>query len=314
MIAVKNLEKKFGEVTAVDGISFEIQKGEIVGFLGPNGAGKTTTMRLITGFLSPDQGSIEIGGFDIAVDPLAARKKIGYLAENNPLYHDVNSIEHLEYIAALRNIPQSQIKSVVKKVIASCGLESVIRKDIGKLSKGFQQRVGLASTLLAEPEILILDEPTTGLDPNQRVEIRELIKEIGKEKTVIICSHILSEVEATCNRVYIINEGKIVAAGSPQELEAQTTKANLIWLKVEGPAVGFEDKLQRLPVIEKVERLKTSDKENSDFNVSVSPQADGRKEIVHSILNNGFEVLEIRRREVNLEEVFAQLTKPIKQK
>lgn len=309
MIVVKDLVKKFAEITAVAGISFEIDKGEVVGFLGPNGAGKTTTMRILTGFLPATSGEVKVAGIDITEDSFAARKKIGYLAENNPLYHDQTPIEYLEYLASLRGIAKSQIHQAVKEVIASCGLRSVIRQDIGKLSKGFQQRVGLASTLLADPEILMLDEPTTGLDPNQRVEIRELIKRIGQEKTVIICSHILSEVEATCNRVLIINQGKIVASGTPKELESQATKANLIWIKIEGQAPGAENKLPSIKGVEKIQRLKTTDVKDSDFNITFSTDQDGRKEIIHGVLAAGYELLELRRREVNLEEVFAQLTK-----
>lgn len=221
MIEIKNLTKKFGQNLVLDNLSFSVAKGEILGFLGPNGAGKTTTMKIITSFWSPTAGSILIDGLDTTLNSLATRKKIGYLPETVPLYEDMRVFEYLKFVAEIRGLEKAKIKTRLKEVVALCGLTKVVRRPIDELSKGFRQRVGLAQAIMHEPDILILDEPTTGLDPNQIVEIRDLIKTIGKEKTVIFSTHILSEVSATCNRVIIINNGKIAGQGSPVELEKQ---------------------------------------------------------------------------------------------
>ena len=218
MIEIKNLTKKFGKNLVLDNLSFSVAKGEILGFLGPNGAGKTTTMKIITSFWSPTAGSILINGLDTAASSLATRIKIGYLPETVPLYDDMRVFEYLKFVAQIRGLAEGKIKPRLKQVVATCGLTKVLRRPIDELSKGFRQRVGLAQAIMHEPDILILDEPTTGLDPNQIMEIRDLIKTIGREKTVIFSTHILSEVSATCNRVIIINNGKIVGQGSPAEL------------------------------------------------------------------------------------------------
>ena len=309
MIEVSKLTKKFGDVTAVNDVSFKVSKGEVVGFLGPNGAGKTTAMRVIAGFLPATKGQVKVADLNIKTNIIKTKQKIGYLPENNPLYTDMNPIEYLEYIAALRDIPKDKVKSAVKRVIDICGLSSMLGKNIGKLSKGFQQRVGLAQTLLADPEILLLDEPTTGLDPNQRVEIRELIKKIGQEKTVIISSHILSEVEATCNRVLIINQGKIVASGSPAELEAQDSGKVSIEVKIEGNDKGIVEKLKALAGVEKVAINTKVDRRNLDLEIFVDQKKDYRKDIIHKVLDHGSELLEIKQKGISLEHVFAQLTK-----
>lgn len=218
MIEIKNLTKKFGQNLVLDNLSFAVAKGEILGFLGPNGAGKTTTMKIITSFWPPTSGQVLIDGLDAAVNSLATRKKIGYLPETVPLYEDMRVFEYLKFIAQIRSLEKDRIKVRLKEVVSICGLTKVLRQPIDELSKGFRQRVGLAQAIMHEPDILILDEPTTGLDPNQIVEIRDLIKTIGREKTVIFSTHILSEVSATCDRVIIINNGKIAGQGSPKEL------------------------------------------------------------------------------------------------
>jgi len=219
MIEIKSLTKKFGQSLVLDNLSFSVAKGEILGFLGPNGAGKTTTMKIITSFWSPTAGSVLIDGLDTAGNSLATRRKIGYLPETVPLYEDMRVFEYLKFVAQIRGLEKTKIKARLKEVVATCGLTKVLRRPIDELSKGFRQRVGLAQAIMHEPDILILDEPTTGLDPNQIVEIRDLIKNIGREKTVIFSTHILSEVSATCDRVIIINRGRIVGQGSPSELE-----------------------------------------------------------------------------------------------
>ena len=218
MIEIKNLTKKFGQNLILDNISFSVAKGEILGFLGPNGAGKSTTMRIITSFWTPTSGQALINGLDVAEKALQVRKIIGYLPETVPLYEDMKVFEYLKFIAEVRCLNKNEIKKRIKEVVLTCGLSKVLRQPIEELSKGYRQRVGLAQAIMHRPDILILDEPTTGLDPNQIVEIRDLIKTIGREKTVIFSTHILSEVSATCDRVIIINNGRIVGEGQPAEL------------------------------------------------------------------------------------------------
>lgn len=218
MIRVTQLKKTFGETLAVDGVSFEVPQGQVVGFLGPNGAGKSTTMRMLTTYLNPDEGEIEIAGVDVLRDPQEARRRIGYLPESAPLYGELGVVESLDYCARIRGLSRAKRRDRVAEMIDSCGLAAVTHKDISELSKGYRQRVGLAQTLLHDPEFLILDEPTTGLDPNQIKEIRALIKKIGERRTVILSTHILPEVQATCGRALIISHGQLVADGPPDEL------------------------------------------------------------------------------------------------
>src|SRR5690554_477013 len=220
-ICVKNVTKTYGAQKALDDLSFEVKTGEILGFLGPNGAGKTTTMKAITCYITPNKGDILLGGESVNKSPDKVKRKIGYLPENNPLYLDMPVIDYLNFIGKLQGVSNDNIEAQVKKMVKICGLDLEKHKKIGELSKGYRQRVGLAQALIHDPEVLILDEPTTGLDPNQIIEIRELIKEIGKEKTVILSSHILAEVEATCDRILIIHNGKIVAHGTAEELRRQ---------------------------------------------------------------------------------------------
>lgn len=309
MIKVKNLTKKFGGITAVDSASFEIKKGEIVGFLGPNGAGKTTTIRILTGYLSADEGEVNIDGNDIIEDSIKVRQIIGYLPENNPLYEDMNVEEYLKYAAAIHQIKKEERSQKIKAVTNSCGLSNKLKEEIGNLSKGFKQRVGLAQALINEPDIIFFDEPTEGLDPNQRIEIRELIKKIGKEKTVVIASHVLSEVEATCNRVLIINKGKIVASGSPHELQAKIGGKNVINLKVEGTPSEITQKLKNLKGVEEVREVGKDEENNLDLEITCDKDMDLRKDIINFVLNNGYQLLKISQKEVTLEDVFTQLTK-----
>ncbi|MDP2708655.1 MAG: ATP-binding cassette domain-containing protein [bacterium] len=219
MIEVKNLTKKLGGNLILDDLSFTVGRGEILGFLGPNGAGKSTTMKIITTFWAATSGQVILDGVDVSANPLAARKKIGYLPETVPLYEEMKVSEYLKFIAEIRGLQKNEIKSRIKEAVETCGLVKVVRRPVEELSKGYRQRLGLAQAIIHRPDILILDEPTTGLDPNQIVEIRDLIKTIGREKTVIFSTHILSEVGVTCDRVIIINQGKIVRQGAPAELE-----------------------------------------------------------------------------------------------
>jgi ABC-2 type transport system ATP-binding protein len=244
MIKVENLVKKYGNFAAVDDISFEIKKGEVVGFLGPNGAGKTTTMRVITSFFPATSGKAILNGHDVFNDPMGVRKSIGYLPESAPLYLDMRVGEYLYYIAEAQGLDRSRIPDRITDMAEKCGISDRLEQVIGTLSKGYRQRVGLAQAMIHDPEILILDEPTSGLDPNQIIEIRKLIKDLGKEKTVILSTHILTEAESTCDRVIIISKGKIVASGKIHELQSNSNEKDVLRLKVKGDGVGVAARLQ----------------------------------------------------------------------
>ena len=309
MIKVKNLTKKFGETLALDGVSFDVSKGEVLGFLGPNGAGKSTTMRIIAAFIAPTSGSVEIGDLDVADNSLETRKKIGYLPESVPLYDDMKVVEYLKFIAGIRGIEKSAIKEKIKKMIEVCGLQKVIRRNIGELSKGYRQRVGLAQAMIHDPEVLILDEPTTGLDPNQIAEIRSLIKTLGKNKTVILSTHILSEVSATCSRVIIINNGKIAATGTPKELVSRLKDKNALYVKIKGPK---EKVLECLNDMENVEIAREKDRENDDvigYEIIAKGDADLREYLFMTIARQGWSVLESRQDEASLEDAFREITR-----
>lgn len=247
-IIIEGLTKSYDHQKAVDNISFEVRTGEIVGFLGPNGAGKTTTMKMITQYISPDAGQIIIGGKPTSRHNM--RGSIGYLAEHNPLYDDMPVIDYLEFCGQLQGIPKSELDHRVRDMVVMCGLDEEKHKKIGELSKGYRQRVGLAQAMIHDPAILILDEPTTGLDPNQRVEIRDLIKRLGVHKSVILSTHILPEVEATCDRILIINKGKIVANGTPESLRTQSSGKSLLLLNIEGASESIiKNALLALPTV-----------------------------------------------------------------
>lgn len=306
MIEVQNLTKKYGDVTAVNDISFEVKKGEILGFLGPNAAGKTTTMRMLTGYMLPQEGSAKIADLDIFESPFEIKKHIGYLPENNPLYEDIQVIEYLDFIAEIRNI--SNKKERVKEIIKLCSLEKVIKKDIGELSKGYKQRVGLAQAMIHSPEVLILDEPTSGLDPKQIVEIRSLIKDLGKEKTVILSTHILSEVEATCTQVLIINKGKIVISGTPQELQNMSHGESRIFVKIRG---NENIVLPKIQTISHVTGANVVEKNNEIITYEVFTKEKNEKigeEIFFLVRDNGWSLLELKPEKITLENIFLNLT------
>jgi len=308
MIKVENLSKRFKDTLAVDNVSFSIKRGEVVGFLGPNGAGKTTTMRLLTNYLSPDFGTISIAGFDPEVHTLAARKTIGYLPESAPLYNDLSVLETLRYFASIRRIPKSERGQKIKEMVEVCGLSEVIKRQVGVLSKGYRQRVGLAQTLMHDPDILILDEPTTGLDPNQRVDIRNLIRTISKEKTIIVSTHILSEVQATCSRLLIINRGKIVADGAPEELSRKLKGENIFRIGVKGEAQEMLKALEEADFVISQEIL-----EKEDHSTLISVRGSSTMEDLGAALfdlahKKGIVLNEIHHEGVSLENVFASLT------
>ncbi len=305
MISLQNLTKDYGSVRAVDHINFEINEGEILGFLGPNGAGKTTTLRMITCFLSPTSGNIEVENMNIKDKQIEIKRLIGYLPEHNPLYIDMTVFDYLKFIADIREI--SNFSSRIKEVIKQCGLNGVVHKPINTLSKGYKQRVGFAQAILHDPKILILDEPTSGLDPNQIVEIRELIKELGKEKTLIISSHILQEVQAVCDRIVIINEGKIVADGSTEELQSafqNKTKLILELIAPENKILEISDNIKEVSI------LSISPLDETTFKVEIEFDStnDKRAEIFNFIKSKEWVLLEMRRENISLEAVFRNLT------
>jgi ABC-2 type transport system ATP-binding protein len=309
MIEIKNLSKSFGNTKVLDAIDFEVKKGDILGFLGPNGAGKSTTMKIITSFWTATKGEVKIDGISVSENSMETRKKIGYLPETVPLYDDMRVYEYLKFIAEIRGIEKEEIKNRIKKVVEDTGLKKVLRKPIEELSKGYRQRVGLAQAIMHDPEILILDEPTTGLDPNQIAEIRDLIKKIGQEKTIIFSTHILSEVEATCNRAIIINNGKIVTEGKPSELAQKIGGKEKIYVKIKGPK---EKILEVLNAMDNVEAVEAKDEESSDihgFEITPKSGIDLRENLSTTVMKNDWSILEFSKRTVSLEAVFRELTK-----
>lgn len=310
MIHVDKLTKKYGDQAAVDEISFDVATGEILGFLGPNGAGKTTTMKVITCFMPATSGSVEIDGQDVFDNSLEIRRKIGYLPETTPLYPDMNVAEYLEFIQALRKMPVSTRGSRLRDMVELCGLGEVMHKDIGELSKGFRQRVGIAQAIIHDPEILILDEPTIGLDPNQVVEIRQLISRLGREKTLILCTHILSEVEAACSRVLIINRGKIVADGTPDVLRAglHGKQRLIVQIKADGAADKIMEKLSAFPDVELTPRPQ-AEAGAVCLEITTGRDSDLREQVFRTVAEAGWILLEMRREVQSLEDVFRDLTR-----
>lgn len=308
MIEVKNLTKKFGDNKALDGIDFTVNKGEILGFLGPNGAGKTTAMKILTSFWPQDEGEVKIDGQDIRTHSLETRKKIGYLPETVPLYEDMTVYEYLKFVASVRGIKKADTNDKIWEVAGSCGLQKVLKKSVDELSKGYRQRLGLAQAIIHDPEVLILDEPTTGLDPNQIVEIRDLIKKIGKEKTVIFSTHILGEVSATCDRVVIINNGQIVGEGTPDDLAEKAGRKEKIYIKIKGYQEDVLKALQEMPGINKAEVKDQEAERIFGYEIEPVPGQDIRENLSRTVFHKGWVVLELNRETYSLEDVFRQLT------
>jgi ABC-2 type transport system ATP-binding protein len=308
MISVRNLTKYYGMTLAIDNVSFEVEKGTVTGFLGPNGAGKTTTVRIITCYLTPTSGTVMVENHDVLTDSFEVRKKIGYLPENAPLYLDMNVVDYLKFMQNMRGIMGTSNGNRIKLVIERCGLGDVLHKNIGELSKGYRQRVGLAQALVHDPEILILDEPTVGLDPNQIIEIRNLIRELGKDKTIILCSHILPEVEATCKRVLIINEGKIVADGTPAELQSSFEGRGRITLQAKNNLDSFLSKIPNLPGVDRVIQSHRTAENLLNIEVETAKGSDPREHIFNLCKDNGSVLLELKREETSLEDIFRKLT------
>lgn len=304
-IIVENLTKKYGEQKAVNDISFKIETGEVVGFLGPNGAGKSTTMKMITCFMAPSIGNITVDDISVNENQSLIKKKIGYLPENNPLYFDMSIVDYLRFTAEIQGVSKSDIPGRIGEMIELCGLAREKHKNINELSKGFRQRVGLAQAMIHDPEVLILDEPTTGLDPNQIVEIRKLIKELGKQKTVILSSHILSEVEATCDRILIINRGRIVADGTSETLRSQADGQELLTVHIEAVNEELQKSLLGLGSVEKVSAIE--DKPGF-YSIQSKPNMESRKAIFDLCVKKKWYLLEMTGIETRLEDVFRDLT------
>jgi ABC-2 type transport system ATP-binding protein len=309
MIEIQDLTKMIGGETILNHINLTVNKGEVLGFLGPNGAGKTTTMKIISGFWLPTSGSVKVAGVDVLENSIEARRKIGYLPENVPTYDDMLVFEYLKTVAEIRGIPKDKAKNRLKEVAEMCGLTKVIRRPIDELSKGYRQRVGLAQAIIHDPEVLVLDEPTTGLDPNQIVEIRDLIKRIGREKTVIFSTHILGEVSATCDRVIIINNGNIIKEGSHQDITREASAKQIIYIKIRGYKEEVLNKLKSVDNIVNVEFKDSESERVNGFEIEPKDGSDIREYLSAFIVNSGWGVLELARKENTLEDVFRELTK-----
>lgn len=303
-IKIENLSKSYGFQKAVDNISFEVKTGEILGFLGPNGAGKTTTMKMITSYIEMDSGEVLIGGKPVRSGE--TKKHIGYLPEHNPLYTDMPVIDYLEFCAALQSVPRPRIPQRIREMVRVCGLDVEKHKRIRELSKGYRQRVGLAQAMIHDPDILILDEPTTGLDPNQIVEIRELIRKLGKEKTVILSTHILPEVEATCDRILIINQGRIVADGTADTLRKQAQGQQVLRVRIAGSdSDAILGKLQKLPTVAAVVIL---DEGERRFELQSRPEQSSNQAVFELCVREKWVLHEMIPFETRLEDIFRDLT------
>jgi ABC-2 type transport system ATP-binding protein len=304
MIHVENLVKRYGEASALSGVSFDVAKGEILGFLGPNGAGKTTTMRILTCFLPATAGVAQVAGFDVSDEPLEVRRHLGYLPESVPLYPEMRVVEYLDFRARLKRVPRSGRAQRTGEAMDRCGLSSVARKPIGTLSKGYRQRVGLADALLANPPILILDEPTVGLDPNQIREVRALIRELGKDHTILLSTHILPEVEMICGRVIIIDKGRVLAQGTPAELRAQVLGKARVLVEVRGaPEETVRDALARIEGVRGVEGGL-----GGRLALEVADGRDVREDVFRMVVAKGWVLVELSASAMTLEDIFARLT------
>ncbi|PYV15397.1 MAG: MFS transporter [Acidobacteria bacterium] len=307
MIQVEHLTKRYGPTVAVSDVSFEVQKGEVLGFLGPNGAGKTTTMRVITGYLPPTEGKVSVAGFDVLESPIEAKRRTGYLPENPPVYPDMTVSEYLGFVARIKAVPRAEVKKRVEEVSEKCAVTDVRGRQIGKLSKGYRQRVGLAQALIHNPEVLVLDEPTAGLDPKQIIETRELIKNLAGQHTVVLSTHILPEVSKTCQRVVVINRGQVVAVGTPDDLTHHLQGYETVVVTAEGPAAEMIDKLQRVEGVNLVEPRDAAG-ERLTIELHAERGKDVRPEVARAVVEAGWKLYEIKTTGLSLEEIFLQLT------
>ncbi len=306
MIEVKNLTRYYGDKCAINNVSFRVEKGEVLGLLGPNAAGKTTTMRILTCYMPPTSGDAWVAGYNIWDAPMEVKKRIGYLPENPPLYFDLRVSEYLNFVAQIKGVPNNRIQSQVDSAIERAGLTKVASQVIGSLSKGYKQRVGLAQALLNDPDVLILDEPTVGLDPRQIIEIRQLIKNLGGDHTVILSTHILPEVEMTCQRVVIINEGQVVAQDTPENLTRRLRGTERILLELDGDTRTVEQILERFPQITRREVEKLSSNGHVRYALEVSE--DIRNQLARAVVESGVNLYELRSEAYSLEDIFLHLT------
>ncbi len=307
MIQVENITKKYGSFTAVNDISFEIEEGEIVGFLGPNGAGKSTTMNMITGFIEPTSGKIIVDGYNISKKPKKAKRQIGYMPEGVPLYTDLTVKEFVTYMAELKGVPKKERKEKVEKALEDTGLIDVKNKLTRNLSRGYKQRVSMAGALVSNPKVIILDEPTVGLDPKQVTEIRALIKNLGKEHTVILSSHILSEVSQICNRVIIINKGKIIAIDTPENLEKKVVRDNTVYVTVEDPENKMDSVKDKLENVQEIKLIEENEDKTKKYKITADDGVDLRKNIFDTFAKEEITIFEMKKSDVTLEDAFMQL-------
>ncbi|HXH07795.1 MAG TPA: ABC transporter ATP-binding protein [Vicinamibacterales bacterium] len=307
MIEVQHLTKRYGRVTAVDDVSFRVERGEILGFLGPNGAGKTTTMRILTGYMPATEGRAVVAGYDVFDQPLEAKRRTGYLPEAPPLYPEMTVREYLGFVARIKGVPRSQRRARIASVMERVRITDVADRHCGKLSKGYRQRVGLAQAIIHNPEVLILDEPTAGLDPKQIIETRQLIKGLAGDHTVVLSTHILPEVAQTCQRVIIINRGRLVASDTPENLTARLKGAETMYVQVEGPAEAAREALER---VTGVTRVSVADRRDgiAGFEVESVRGRDVRRELARAVVERGWGLLELRPVRMSLEEIFLHLT------
>jgi ABC-2 type transport system ATP-binding protein len=307
MIEVENLSKRYGPTVAVSDVSFNVQKGEVLGFLGPNGAGKTTTMRVITGFFPPTSGKVRVAGHDVVDDPMEAKRRTGYLPETPPIYPDMTVAEYLSFVGRIKGVSRRDLKPRLDEIVEKCAVGNVRNRQIGKLSKGYRQRVGLAQALIHNPDVLVLDEPTAGLDPKQIIETRELITGFAGQHTVILSTHILPEVSKTCQRVVVINAGKIVAVGTPHELTHRLQGFETVLITVEGPAAEIMEKFQRVGGVNWVEPREAVEGRVT-LEVHSEKDKDVRAELAKATVESGWKLYELKTSGLSLEEIFLKLT------
>ena len=307
MIEVQHLTKRYGPTTAVDDVSFRVERGEILGFLGPNGAGKTTTMRVLTGYMPPSEGKAIVAGYDVFEQPIEAKRRTGYLPETPPLYPEMTVRDYLTFVARIKGVPRSERKSRVNTVMERTRIADMANRHCGKLSKGYRQRVGLAQAILHNPDVLILDEPTAGLDPKQIIETRQLIKDLGGDHTVILSTHILPEVSQTCHRVVIINKGRVVAVDTPENLTARLRGSETMFVQVDAAGADVGTALQAVPGVTQVAASDTRGTVTG-FEVNSETGRDVRRELAATIVRQGWGLLELRPLRMSLEEIFLHLT------
>jgi ABC-2 type transport system ATP-binding protein len=309
MIEVENLTKYYGPTAAVEDVSFRVEPGEIVGFLGPNGAGKTTTLRMLAGYLPATSGAARVAGFDVFKDSLAVRRRLGYLPENVPLYSEMRVRAYLDFVAEVKGVPRGSRRARVDSVMERCRVDDVTNHLIGSLSRGYRQRVGIAQAILHDPEVILLDEPTVGLDPKQIIEIRQLVTELAGQRTVMLSTHILPEVEMTCQRVIIINQGRIVAVDTPENLKAKVRTSAAVLLQVDGPPAAVRERLQRVSGVLRVEERAVQTDGRVRYLVECAPERDLRRDLAAAVVSQGWGLYELRPADVMLEEVFIKLVR-----